>query len=229
MSTLSSSTKSISDIHEQWHNIVIPDCGILISSGDYSYQGKPNVIRDFHAWLDEQPAKHIISVQGNHELWVEKNFESAKAIAQKECPDIHFLQHEAIEIEGIKIFGSAYTPYFCDWAWNAAITDSEAVLYRKPLIKQLWKQIPEDTQLLITHGGPYQILDYAPMCGNVGCPHLYERILDLPKLKAHFFGHIHYSHGYKRFNGIDYFNASICNEAYNPNNPVTVYDYEILD
>lgn len=217
---------AISDVHEQWKNIEIPTCDILISAGDYSYQGDHKVVRKFHAWLDEQPASHIISVQGNHEVKVESNFNLAKAIAQEECPDVHFLEHEAIEIEGIKIFGSAWTPYFCDWAWNGARNDAEAVLYRKPLIQKKWEQIPEDTNILITHGPPYQILDYVPMGGNVGCSHLHERILNLPNLKHHIFGHIHYSHGFKEFNGVKYWNASICTESYKPNNPVTVFDYE---
>lgn len=207
---------AISDVHEQWHNLVIPECDLLISAGDYSYRGKPNVVRDFHGWLDLQPAKHIISVQGNHEMWVEKHFETAKAIAQKVCPRVHFIDEGLVEIEGKKIWCSAITPEFNNYAWN-----------RYPdQIKEHWDKIPLDTDILVTHGPPYMILDYAPICGHVGCPELYQKILELKNLKAHFFGHIHDSHGYKRFNNIDFYNASICTESYNPNNLVTVYEMD---
>lgn len=217
---------ALSDIHEQWHNLEIPTCDILISAGDYSYQGKPEVVQQFHAWLDEQPATHIISVQGNHEKWVERNFEAAKEIAKKECPDIHFIQHEAIEIEGIKIFGSAWTPYFCNWAWNAARNKAEVEVYNKPLIDTKWADIPDDTNILITHGPPFGILDYAPQCNHVGCHDLLVRVQELKDLKHHIFGHIHYSHGSKKKFGVEFHNASICTESYRPNNPITIIDYE---
>ncbi len=65
---------AISDVHCKWNKVVIPECDILISAGDYSFQGEPHVVVDFHKWLNKQPAKHKISVQGNHEKQVEKNF-----------------------------------------------------------------------------------------------------------------------------------------------------------
>lgn len=69
---------AISDVHNKFNKISIPECDILISSGDYSFQGSTSEVKNFHKWLDKQPAKHIISVQGNHEKGVESNFDLSK-------------------------------------------------------------------------------------------------------------------------------------------------------
>jgi Icc-related predicted phosphoesterase len=214
---------AISDVHERWHNLVIPECDVLLSCGDYSYRGSPQVVREFHKWLDKQNARYIVSVQGNHELWVESNFNLAKQIAMDECPEIIFIDEGAFEIDGVKFYGSAIQPWFHSWAWN-----------RHPgEIKKHWDAIPDDTQVLLTHSPPYGILDrtcYAD--GTVkeiplGCPQLLTRINQLKDLKLHFFGHIHFEGGQqKEVNGVKYFNAAICDEAYSPSNPITVVDYE---
>ena len=62
----------ISDVHGKWNKLEIPECDILISAGDYSFTGEQHMVRDFHKWMSKQPAKHKISVQGNHEKWVER-------------------------------------------------------------------------------------------------------------------------------------------------------------
>lgn len=214
---------AISDVHERWHKLVIPKCDLLISCGDYSFRGESRVVREFHEWLNKQDAKHIISVQGNHELWVEKNFEEAKLIAQNACPKIHFIDEGLVEIEGLKIWGSAITPWFNNWAWNR----------KRSEIEQHWKEIPDNTNILITHGPPYSILDQTtyftgePKPGYLGCEELYKRINELKDLDLHFFGHIHSPGGQQvHRNGKSFYNTAICDEIYLPYNPITMVDYE---
>jgi hypothetical protein len=141
------------------------------------------------------------------------NIEVAKEI----CNDngLTALVDEFIILDGIKIFGSPWQPEFCDWAFN---------LPRGPQLKEKWDAIPDDTNVLVTHGPPYMMLDYAPQCGNVGCVDLWDRVLQLKQLKIHSFGHIHYSYGVKEFNGVKYVNASICNEAYRASNDPIVLE-----
>lgn len=214
---------AISDTHCRWQNLVIPECDILISTGDYSYHGQPDIVLNFHKWMGEQKARHFISVQGNHEEWVEKNFSAAKAIAQGACPTIHFMDEGPIEIEGIKFWCSSITPFFHNWAYNR---------HRGPDIKRHWDMIHADTDVLLTHGPPYGILDIAPFPNGtpkerVGCYDLKDRI-DLIKPDLHIFGHIHHCGGQQHHeDGVSYYNASICDEMYCPSNPVTVIDYEL--
>ena len=75
---------AISDVHGKWNKLTIPPCNVLVSTGDYSFRGEKHMVKDFHTWLNKQPADHIISVQGNHEVWVEQNFEEAKLLAEIE-------------------------------------------------------------------------------------------------------------------------------------------------
>lgn len=198
----------ISDVHGRWNKLQIPQCDVLISAGDYSWQGEKHMVEDFHKWMSKQPAKHFISVQGNHEKWVEANFDEAKVIAENECPGVHFIDEGEIVIDGVKFYGSAITPQFHNWAWNRVRGDE---------IAPHWARIPNDTQVLITHGPPHKILD---VCRggtvyeeNVGCWDLLQRVKEV-KPKLHIFGHIHSQWGIHVENGTTFINASICDEMY---------------
>lgn len=214
---------AISDVHGKWNKIKdIPECDVLISAGDYSFRGEEHMVKDFHKWLSKQKAKHVISVQGNHELWVESNFEAAKAVAEKACPGVHFIgDHGTVVIDGVKFHGSAYTPWFHNWAWNKQ---------RGIELAQEWAKIPEDTNVLITHGPVAGILDLVLHVDGspkerVGCHDLLAKIVTLDQLKYHICGHIHSGYGEYNFHGKKFINASICDEMYMPTNPITVFEY----
>lgn len=212
---------AISDVHTKFKDIKIEDCDILISAGDYSFHGYDDEVRLFHEWLDKQPATHVVSVQGNHEVYVEADFNKAKSIALKACPRVHFIDEGLITLEGINIFGSAITPYFFNWAWNR---------FRGEDIKVHWDRIPEETDILVTHGPVYNILDeivYRPGMSDqdmhVGCADLLNRVKELKQLKLHICGHIHNSYGQENHYGIKFVNASICDEKYQPvNRPIII-------
>ena len=199
----------ISDVHSRWKDLVIPECDVLVSCGDYSFVGECHLVKNFHKWLNKQKATHIISVQGNHEKWVEANFNEARTLAQSVCPRVHFIDEGEVDIDGVKFFGSAITPYFFNWAWNR---------YRGEDVNKHWARIPDDVNVLITHGPVYGILDQLPDGTNVGCEGLFNRIQQLDQCKIHACGHIHDAYGEKYFNGRKYINASICDERYSPTN-----------
>lgn len=213
----------ISDVHNRYGKLIIPECDLLISCGDYSSLGTDQEVKEFHKWLDLQNARYIISVQGNHELGVEKDFNNAKQIALEQCPEAYFIDEGLIEIEGIKIWCSAITPWFMDWAWNR---------HRGNDIQKHWDKIPNDIDILVTHGPPYRILDLAKRADgtwrndNLGCQQLLNRIKNI-KPFLHFFGHIHGSGGMeKHIDGTSFYNASICDETYYPSNPITIVEFD---
>jgi Icc-related predicted phosphoesterase len=73
-----------------------------------------------------------------------------------------------------------------------------------------------DTDILITHGPPYGILDSTQRNEHVGCKALYERV-QLIKPKLHVFGHIHESYGRQQDSGQQstiFVNAATCNLRY---------------
>ena len=216
---------AISDTHNRHDKLVIPECDILIHAGDATGRGRESEVRKFARWYQQQEAGYLIWVPGNHEKDFEDCMPHSLQWFKEECPDGHILINNSINIEGINIYGSPVTPWFHDWAWNE---------YRGQ-IANTWAKIPNNTNILITHGPPYQILDelvYAdgsPRGEFVGCWSLAERIKELKDLDLHIFGHIHNQAGQKHINGVSYYNVSICDESYYPSNPITIIDYKELN
>jgi len=209
----------LSDTHTQFEGLTVPPCDLLISAGDYSHRGEKESVIRYHRWLHKQPADLVLSVQGNHEVWVQDNWDDAKALVDELSDKIHFVRESSLQYGGRRIFGSAFSPEFNNWAYS---------LQRgKPSIEH-WKAIPSDTEILVTHGPPYGILDKVREDTRVplGCEALRKRIKDLKRLKLHVFGHIHGGSGEKLVDGVLYVNAAICNEQYRPVNPVRVVDID---
>ena len=203
----------ISDVHGEWDKVTIPECDLLISAGDYSWKGEKRMVAEFHEWLHKQPAKHIISVQGNHELWVEKNFAEAQQAAYIVCPRAVFIDEGLVNVEGVSIYCSAITPFYCNWAWN-----------RHPGadIQSHWDKIPDNVDVVVTHGPAYGILD-AVRDRHTGCPQLLKRLLEV-KPKLHVCGHIHEGYGDSVMHGIQFINASICNRKYEAVNQPVIFN-----
>lgn len=56
--------------------------------------------------------------------------------------------------------------------------------------EKLWKDIPKDIDVLVTHGPPYGILDFTIRKEYAGCKGLLK-FVEIIKPQAHIFGHIH--------------------------------------
>jgi len=205
----------ISDIHMAKPELVGGD--ILLCAGDLSYRGNIPEIKEMLGWLSEQDYPHIIFIAGNHDFLFENEPLMAKELL-KEFPRLVYLEDSAVEVKGLKIWGSPYTPWFHNWAFN---------LFEPELAKQ-WQQIPDDTDIVMTHGPPHGILDhtlgsYSRPGERTGCPYLKKRIEEI-KPKYHIFGHIHEEYGKATIGPTQYINASIMDLGYKPvNKPVTIY------
>jgi Icc-related predicted phosphoesterase len=202
---------AISDTHGMLNRVIIPDGDVLIHAGDLSGSGTlVDMVKELNL-LKKLPHKHKILIAGNHDYLAERNPGLMKTL----CTDagITYLQDSAIEINGLKIYGSPWQPEFNNWAFNVP----------RGYLHKYWDLIPDDTNILITHGPPKGIRDYAPACGSVGCEELLSRVTALKNLKLHVFGHIHHSHGTSTLNEVTFINASTCTESYKPSNvPITI-------
>ena len=207
---------AISDTHSRHNQIsALPAGDILIHAGDATNKGTLAEIVAFNQWLGTLPYQHKIFVAGNHDFLFEKSPEIARTL----MTNAHYLLDEAVVIAGFKFYGSPWQPRFFDWAFN---------LNRGEQLRHKWSQIPDDTDVLITHGPPHGILDGAPRGGSgifeaVGCEELLPAVLHR-KPRAHIFGHIHAGYGQREQDGIQFINASTCNEQYHPVNPPLVFD-----
>lgn len=204
-----------SDTHKLHQQVLIPNGDILIYAGDMCSSGSEKSARKFITWFSNRPHKHKVMIAGNHDRCFE--LPNTKQILKQSAKEnnVIYLEHEPATIEGLNFFGSPYQPEFCNWAFNVP---------RGGRLARLWNQIPDNTDILITHSPPYGILDVVESGAHVGCSDLRTRINNLPNLKLNVFGHIHFSYGKKIHNNVTYVNASICTEAYEPLNQPWVID-----
>jgi predicted phosphohydrolase len=220
----------ISDTHTKHDKITadLPGGDLLIHAGDFMGAGySPSEATQFFRWFDEIDRYDTkVFIAGNHDriMQIGSDQIAGKLTGYK---TIEYLQDEELVLygdgpngdlpeENIRIYGSPWQPEFCNWAFNLP-RNGDA-------LKSKWDAIPENTDILITHGPAFGILDvpgYAPPI-HVGCELLRYRIDEI-RPKIHVFGHIHGSAGYY-FNGHTHFiNASVLNEQYQyANKPLTV-------
>jgi len=208
----------IADTHGLHGGLEVPECDILICAGDITAGNSSKIfyVEDFAYWFSSQPAKHHVTIAGNHDwAFVEHNKEARAAL---ENVGIVYLQDQKVELEGLLIYGSPWQPWFHDWAFN---------LQRGHELRNKWALIPDNVNILVTHGPPFGILDVTNRMQGVGCEDLARRIKRLGYLQAHIFGHIH--EGYGRYSLEDegqvvYVNASTCDDYYSPCNPPIVIE-----
>jgi Icc-related predicted phosphoesterase len=209
----------ISDTHSHHRKVIIPEADVLIHAGDITFRGELPILEDFCNWMKDIPIKDKVVIFGNHELGFQYVYKREKALQMVKDAGLHYLENSSIIINGLNFWGSPVQPWFHDWEWN---------YQRGKDIAAIWAQIPTDTNVLITHGPPYLIMDEAPRgvvsFENVGCKDLLERLNDLPDLKLHVFGHIHAGYGTKDMGPVKFVNASSCTEKYVPANPPIVVE-----
>lgn len=189
----------------------------ILHAGDISMGGTEYEIDKFLKWYSQLPYKYKIVIPGNHD----KLFEFQKGIAQeliKKYPEIIYLESQEVVIDGVKIYGEPRQPRFGHgWAFNVD---------RGEKIKQFWDMIPDDVDILITHGPPYDILDMTMHGGVVGCVDLLNRVKELKNLKIHVFGHIHEDSGHVEKDGVHFVNASVLNLRYQLQNLPKVFEID---
>jgi len=179
----------ISDTHTYHDLLKVPRAiDMVIHSGDCSNPRDPysneSEVREFIDWYKELSPKYKIYVAGNHDSSIEK-----KLVTKKDFEDngIIYLENDYVTIEGIKIFGSPYTPNFGNWSF----------MRDRNKLDRFWHSaIHDDTDIVVTHGPPKGILDKSEnrdrqleCCGDKS---LLNKLLEVQPA-YHLFGHIHNS------------------------------------
>lgn len=204
----------ISDTHMTHKAMFLPEGDVLIHAGDFTNSGSSAETADALWWFRNQPHKHKICIAGNHDFAFETDSDDCTTILG---PDVHYLEGTGVEIEGVKFWGSPVQPEFHDWAFNRS----------KKYRSTYWDEnLPEDTDVLITHCPPRQILDWNYLGEYVGCKHLRRNVIERVKPKLHVFGHIHEARGGDHVNGVDFINATCVDEKLVPRYEPWVVDYD---
>ncbi|GAB5354102.1 hypothetical protein AAMO2058_000090800 [Amorphochlora amoebiformis] len=114
----------ISDTHNRHHALELPPGDVLIHAGDFSMTGQHPNVKAFGKWLETLPYKHKIVIAGNHDITLDapyynargaKRFHYRKKYDTKETPSLFthactYLNDETVTVEGIKIYGSPWSP-----------------------------------------------------------------------------------------------------------------------
>lgn len=225
---------AISDPHTMHKLVTIPECDVLICSGDISTRGYKQEIINFLNWFDAQPATHKIFIAGNHDFFFDSQWRAHTTVGAErhkhvnkteeeinellvEYPNIIYLNDSGVTIDGVNFWGSPVQPWFHDWAFNR---DEEG-------IKPHWNLIPENTNILITHGPPRGYGDQTVRTyEKVGCKSLHKAIWNNPNIKVNIYGHIHEGYGVIQDGDKFFMNASVLNENYEMINDPIFFNYD---
>jgi Icc-related predicted phosphoesterase len=203
----------------------IPECDLLIIAGDICPSKAPLeqaawLDTTFRSWLDSTLAKEVVAIAGNHDQIFEK--------APELIPNglrWHYLQDSSITLFDLLIYGTPWQLPF----WGAFnLADDK--------LTEVYKKIPEKTDIIVSHGPPYglhdQIITKKPdgktSIFHTGSVSLQERIFDI-KPKLCLFGHIHTAFGSVSENGTTFANVSLVNDDLKVTNSPVIFELNTHD
>jgi Icc-related predicted phosphoesterase len=201
----------------------IPECDLLLIGGDICpIEGshKPASQRSwlrktFAPWLEEQPAKEIVWILGNHDFVGE--LPGFNRIAE-ELPGVYLKDSSTVFFDyrsqkPFKIYGFPWTPNLKHWAFYKSDNDWRAIN----------SQIPDDADIILMHAPPRGVGGVDGGHPEWCAPHIYERLAFVsPKLIV--FGHIHEGYGERKIGEVQLANVAHMNDFYEPVNAPMVFE-----
>ncbi|ORY65500.1 calcineurin-like phosphoesterase [Pseudomassariella vexata] len=179
----------LSDTHDE---IVqnVPEGDVLIHAGDLTNEGRAADIQRQINWLASLPHQYKVVVCGNHDSWFDRNSRREEDVlgnqrVRLKDSGVHYLARKAVTLNfhggrRLVIYGAPDVPK-CGGA-------SFAFQYVRQ--EHPWANlIPNDTDVLVTHGPPRHHLDL-----GLGCSGLLNEIWRV-RPKVHVFGHVHSARG----------------------------------
>lgn len=189
----------IADLHG--HLPPVPRCDLLLLGGDLCPYGDPAAQAawldvDLRRWLEAADAGAIVAIAGNHDFV----FQRAPELVPGDLPWT-YLQDAACAVDGVTIFGSPWTPWFHDWAFNAPRDDGEAFLAER------FAGAPAGADVLLLHGPPLGFGDRTSTGLEVGSAAALE-LVDRVGPRLAVFGHIHEARGAFERGGVPLLNVA---------------------
>ncbi|KAF1839716.1 Metallo-dependent phosphatase [Decorospora gaudefroyi] len=174
----------ISDTHNSQPDI--PAGEVLIHAGDITQSGSLKEIQHSLDWLNSLPHPFKLLIAGNHDILLDNSQPRADLVehASLDWGSVIYLNSKSTTIScsngrRLKIYGSPFSPRHGNWA------------FQYPRNEDVWHgKVPEDTDILITHGPPKGHLD----AGHLGCKFLLDEVWR-KKPRLHVFGHVHEGYG----------------------------------
>ena len=207
----------ISDTHNEHDKLLVPKgIDLVIHAGDAanhkSREINSNEMLNFVQWFESLPIKYKIFTGGNHDTSLESYWRKDDFAKR----GIILLINETITIEGIKIFGSPYSPTFnVGWAFNC----------HRGKIGKHWSHIPLDADIVVTHTPAKYLLDTTDN-GPQGCGALRSMLYKVNP-KFHICGHIHDMGGHSATN--QYLDTVFVNAAVVNNQHTVINNGHIIE
>lgn len=207
---------AFSDCHWLYKNIKkFPKADILIFAGDWCGSGLyMDETTTFIEWFKKLKYRNKVVVPGNHDRFCEWNMSLCKDLFKN--AGINLLIDEQINIEGVSIYGTPWCPFFNYWAFMKPDED----------LKDIFKQIPNNLDILVTHTPPKGICDPT----DYGSDSLRKHLNNVNP-KVHIFGHNHGGYGYQETINTKFYNVAVCSDAdskhdytYQLVNPITTLE-----
>lgn len=215
----------ISDTHNRIDSgFVLPEGDILIHCGDLTMKGGTDEIHSFISCLTNWRFRHKIVIAGNHDFTFDPLFcrtanksnlhynEALKRELGRYCT---YLEDSGVDLYGYRLWGTPWIPRHTKSAFS--LSDGCAELRAKR------EMIPDNIDILITHGPAYGLNDLTVDNRHVGCPLLLESFQRIHPL-IHLCGHIHECHGIAETRHFPSVNAAICAKKYRPIHRPFVFD-----
>lgn len=163
----------------------------------------------FVPWVQTLPVDHVVMTWGNHDHLGEHPSRYRACLPS----NVHVLVNESCVIDGIHFHGVPHTPRFHDWAFN--MDDTPEGLGRA------WAAVPDDTDILVSHGPPRGVVDWIRARGIRGeraGSHTQANWLKSDATNRPFIvicGHLHAAGGHEGWCGdVRVLNVSIVNDDY---------------
>lgn len=185
---------AISDLHGNLPKKVVLPGDVLCISGDicparaHNDEFQSMWLKDnFIPWIkyhqDEGIVKHVVFVAGNHDKYLHtiSSNHNEEAFRQSLPPNVHYLRDSGVTIDGVKFYGTPWTPKFLSW-WFMKYENE---------LEEFFRKIPEGTDVLLSHGPPYE---YCDSIAGIGEPLGSKALMsNIKKAKPTwvFVGHIH--------------------------------------
>lgn len=197
----------------------IPECDLLLLAGDF-WEHVPGADEDFHEeqrvfldrqvrpWLDNAPVQMVIATPGNHDFLFQVHPERVPILPWSLLKQHTLTAYAVFPHFTFTVWGTAWTPWFGGWAFNAPKQDIQEVVLR-----EAYASCPEGLDILLSHGPAHSHLDQTSDGRFAGSNALTDTIERChPRLVV--CGHIHEGRGTKWVGETLVVNAALCDSHY---------------
>jgi hypothetical protein len=222
----------VSDTHNMHRQLtrrlVLPSGDLFLHTGDIVGNYRHNVnlraqLQDFLEWIHLEVCPRfdqVVLLAGNHDTLLDETSAKYDPNAQEflvrfleaHHPKVAYLKDSAIVYKDLLIYGSPTCPSRVETMnkWYLSHGFERTIEERK----ELWKKIPENVDILLTHVPPADLEGYElnETVTGAGCEILAKEVYKEPKRRRfpllHAFGHIHSYFGVTRHQGTTLSNGS---------------------